>query len=106
MHPRLHHYHLVKNIPKLFLDFSLRRTSQSFTMSSVTDIITLENFQAKMPKWEPNLPNHLFALVDMGRFVTPYVNAHHLDMTKTGIIYIPSTLLWKCIHLVWLRSRV
>ncbi|KAI1845609.1 hypothetical protein JX266_008220 [Neoarthrinium moseri] len=35
-------------------------------MASSTDIVTLDNFESKMPKWEPNLPNHLYALVDMG----------------------------------------
>ncbi|KAH6657483.1 Ppx/GppA phosphatase family-domain-containing protein [Truncatella angustata] len=35
-------------------------------MASATDVITLENFQTKMPRWEPNLSNHLYALVDMG----------------------------------------
>ncbi|OTB03092.1 hypothetical protein M426DRAFT_187437 [Hypoxylon sp. CI-4A] len=35
-------------------------------MASSTDIITLENFASKMPLWHPNLPNHLYALVDMG----------------------------------------
>lgn len=38
-------------------------------MAAVTDIITLENFASKMPGWDPDLPNHLYALVDMGRFV-------------------------------------
>lgn len=40
-------------------------------MAAVTDIVTLDNFEAKMPKWAPDLPSHLYALVDMGRFVTP-----------------------------------
>ncbi|KAI6087095.1 Ppx/GppA phosphatase [Hypoxylon rubiginosum] len=35
-------------------------------MASPTDIITLDNFVSKLPPWEPNLPNHLYALVDMG----------------------------------------
>ena len=74
-------------------------------MSSATDIITLDNFKAKMPTWEPNLPNHLFAVVDMGRFVTSYVNSCDLDMMKTGIIYTLSTVL-NCIHLVWLKVGI
>ncbi|KAH8675359.1 Ppx/GppA phosphatase [Xylariales sp. PMI_506] len=37
-------------------------------MASATDVITLENFESSMPKWEPDRPNHLYALVDMGRF--------------------------------------
>lgn len=50
-------------------------------MASPIDIITLENFESKMPPWNPNSPNHLYALVDMGRFVffmqlikTPEIN--------------------------------
>ncbi|KAK0734003.1 Ppx/GppA phosphatase family-domain-containing protein [Lasiosphaeria miniovina] len=35
-------------------------------MSSFIDIITLDNFQHKMPRWDLNSANHLFALVDMG----------------------------------------
>ncbi|KAI0526058.1 Ppx/GppA phosphatase [Xylaria bambusicola] len=35
-------------------------------MKSVTDIVTLDNFASKMSPWDPNLPNHLYALVDMG----------------------------------------
>ncbi|KAI3337849.1 Ppx/GppA phosphatase [Ustulina deusta] len=35
-------------------------------MASVVDIVTLDNFASKMPPWDPNLPNHLYALVDMG----------------------------------------
>ncbi|KAI1767665.1 Ppx/GppA phosphatase [Hypoxylon sp. FL1150] len=35
-------------------------------MTSPTDIVTLDNFASKLPPWEPNLPNHLYALVDMG----------------------------------------
>ncbi len=36
-------------------------------MASVADIITLDNFQQKMPTWDPDSPNQLYALVDMGR---------------------------------------
>ncbi|CAJ2513414.1 Uu.00g015330.m01.CDS01 [Anthostomella pinea] len=36
-------------------------------MATVTDILTLDNFASKMPSWAPELPNHLYALVDMGR---------------------------------------
>ncbi|KAI1415700.1 retrograde regulation protein [Hypoxylon sp. FL1857] len=35
-------------------------------MASTSDIITLENFASKMPRWDHNLPGHLYALVDMG----------------------------------------
>lgn len=37
-------------------------------MAASVDIITLDNFQSKMPKWDPKASNHLFALVDMGRY--------------------------------------
>ncbi|KAJ1333902.1 retrograde regulation protein 2 [Microdochium nivale] len=30
------------------------------------ELVTLDNFAARMPAWEPNLTNHLYALVDMG----------------------------------------
>jgi hypothetical protein len=36
-------------------------------MTSPVDIITLENFESKMPRWNPSSSNHLYALVDMGR---------------------------------------
>ncbi|KAI0815712.1 Ppx/GppA phosphatase [Xylaria sp. FL0064] len=35
-------------------------------MASAVDIVTLDNYASKMPSWEPNLPSHLYALVDMG----------------------------------------
>ncbi|KAI0427296.1 Ppx/GppA phosphatase [Xylaria sp. FL1042] len=35
-------------------------------MASAVDIVTLDNYASKMPRWDPNLPNHLYALVDMG----------------------------------------
>lgn len=33
------------------------------------DIITLQNFHERLPSWDPAAPNHLYAIVDMGRFV-------------------------------------
>jgi hypothetical protein len=36
-------------------------------MEMAVDIITLDNFESKMPKWEPGSESHLYALVDMGR---------------------------------------
>lgn len=36
-------------------------------MESLADIITLENMEEKMPRWDPTSSNHLHALVDMGR---------------------------------------
>ncbi|GAP90295.2 putative retrograde regulation protein [Rosellinia necatrix] len=35
-------------------------------MTSAVDIVTLDNFASKMPPWDPDLPSHLYALVDMG----------------------------------------
>ncbi|KAL2023225.1 hypothetical protein VTK56DRAFT_3348 [Thermocarpiscus australiensis] len=35
-------------------------------MDSLVDIVTIENLQQKLPRWDPNSPNHLYALVDMG----------------------------------------
>ncbi|KAF6805782.1 retrograde regulation protein 2 [Colletotrichum sojae] len=35
-------------------------------MVSSSDIITLENFEQLLPRWDPAGPNHLYALVDMG----------------------------------------
>ncbi|KAG7292962.1 hypothetical protein NEMBOFW57_003007 [Staphylotrichum longicolle] len=35
-------------------------------MDALVDIITLENLERKMPRWDPTSSNHLYALVDMG----------------------------------------
>ncbi|KAH6650640.1 Ppx/GppA phosphatase family-domain-containing protein [Chaetomium tenue] len=35
-------------------------------MDSLVDIITLENLDQKLPRWDPSGSNHLYALVDMG----------------------------------------
>lgn len=35
-------------------------------MATSMDIVTLDNFTSRMPPWDANLPNHLYALVDMG----------------------------------------
>ncbi|KAL0939214.1 Ppx/GppA phosphatase [Colletotrichum truncatum] len=35
-------------------------------MASSSDIITLDNFEQRLPRWDPAGPNHLYALVDMG----------------------------------------
>lgn len=36
-------------------------------MASTTDIITLDTFRDRLPPWDPDSPNQLFAIVDMGR---------------------------------------
>jgi retrograde regulation protein 2 len=36
-------------------------------MDGLVDIITLDNLDEKMPRWDPAGSNHLYALVDMGR---------------------------------------
>ncbi|ETS87683.1 hypothetical protein PFICI_01511 [Pestalotiopsis fici W106-1] len=55
-------------------------------MASGTDIITLDNFQARMPKWEPQLASHLYALVDMGsngiRFSVSDLSPPHARLLK------------------------
>lgn len=45
------------------------RNAELLNMAAITEVVTLANFEAKMPNWTPDLPNHLYALVDMGRFV-------------------------------------
>ncbi|KAH6853862.1 Ppx/GppA phosphatase family-domain-containing protein [Chaetomium sp. MPI-CAGE-AT-0009] len=35
-------------------------------MDALVDIITLENLEQKLPRWDPSGSNHLYALVDMG----------------------------------------
>ncbi|KAK1991297.1 Ppx/GppA phosphatase [Colletotrichum falcatum] len=35
-------------------------------MASTSDIITLDNFEQLLPRWDPAGTNHLYALVDMG----------------------------------------
>lgn len=35
-------------------------------MKAVVELVTLDDFASKMPSWAPDLPNHLYALVDMG----------------------------------------
>lgn len=54
-------------------------------MKSVTSIVTLDNFTSKMPPWDPNLSNHLYAIVDMGRCV------HRFD--RVAALVIPYYLL-------------
>ncbi|KAI1107704.1 Ppx/GppA phosphatase [Jackrogersella minutella] len=58
-------------------------------MASSTDIITLENFASKMPQWDPNLPNHLYALVDMGS------NGIRFSISDLSP---PQTRLLKCLY--------
>ena len=38
-------------------------------MASASDIISLDDFETKLPPWDPHGSNHLYAIVDMGRFV-------------------------------------
>ncbi|KAK4170270.1 putative retrograde regulation protein [Cladorrhinum sp. PSN259] len=35
-------------------------------MALSVDVVTLENFEQKLPRWDPNASNHRYALVDMG----------------------------------------
>lgn len=34
------------------------------------NLITLQNLKKKLPPWNPNSENQLFAIVDMGRYVS------------------------------------
>lgn len=36
------------------------------------NIITLENLSEKLTPWSPNDKSHLYAIVDMGRYVVPF----------------------------------
>lgn len=38
-------------------------------MANDSDIITIDNLDALLPPWDPAGPSHIYALVDMGRFV-------------------------------------
>ncbi|KAK8056299.1 hypothetical protein PG993_001526 [Apiospora rasikravindrae] len=55
-------------------------------MAAITEPVTLANFEAKMPKWAPDLPNHLYALVDMGsngiRFSISDLSPPHTRLLK------------------------
>jgi hypothetical protein len=52
------------------------------------EVITLENFREKMPRWTPSPENHLYALVDMGRFV---------DFPIQSICFVPPPRVSRCI---------
>lgn len=43
---------------------------------AVTDLITMDNLSTKLPQWSPDAANHLYAIVDMGRYVV-YQEIHH-----------------------------
>ncbi|KAI0009106.1 Ppx/GppA phosphatase [Xylariaceae sp. FL0662B] len=47
-------------------DGSAESVGAILNMASIVDIITLENVAVKMSPWDPDLSNHLYALVDMG----------------------------------------
>lgn len=40
-------------------------------MASSIDVVTLSDFESKMSAWDPRGSEHLYALVDMGRYVSP-----------------------------------
>ncbi|KAI1137990.1 retrograde regulation protein [Hypoxylon sp. FL0543] len=58
-------------------------------MASTPDTITLENLTHKMPRWEYDLPSHLYALVDMGS------NGIRFSISDLSP---PRTRLLKCIY--------
>ncbi|KAK8125076.1 retrograde regulation protein [Apiospora kogelbergensis] len=58
-------------------------------MAALTEAVTLANFAAKMPKWTPDLPSHLYALVDMGS------NGIRFSISDLSP---PQTRLLKCLY--------
>ncbi|KAK8089102.1 hypothetical protein PG997_004063 [Apiospora hydei] len=58
-------------------------------MAAITEAVTLANFEAKIPKWTPDLPNHLYALVDMGS------NGIRFSISDLSP---PQTRLLKCLY--------
>ncbi|KAI1294560.1 Ppx/GppA phosphatase [Xylaria venustula] len=56
-------------------------------MASAVDIVTLDNYASRMPLWDPDRPNHLYALVDMGsngiRFSISDLSPPHPRLLKT-----------------------
>ncbi|KAK0731621.1 Ppx/GppA phosphatase family-domain-containing protein [Lasiosphaeris hirsuta] len=58
-------------------------------MGSSADIITLDNFEHKMPRWDPTSPSHLYALVDMGS------NGIRFSISDLSP---PRTRLLKCVY--------
>ncbi|KAK7951470.1 uncharacterized protein PG986_007198 [Apiospora aurea] len=58
-------------------------------MAAITEAVTLANFEAKMPKWTPDHPNHLYALVDMGS------NGIRFSISDLSP---PQTRLLKCLY--------
>ena len=57
---------LVLALLCLGIAFLVASRSQIPTTADMADIITLDNFVEKLPKWHANDTNHLHALVDMG----------------------------------------
>ncbi|KAK5657060.1 hypothetical protein OQA88_3587 [Cercophora sp. LCS_1] len=58
-------------------------------MSVAADLITLDNFEEKMPRWEPGNSSHLYALVDMGS------NGIRFSISDLSP---PRTRLFKCLY--------
>ncbi|KAK4034159.1 Ppx/GppA phosphatase family-domain-containing protein [Parachaetomium inaequale] len=58
-------------------------------MDALVDIITLDNLEQKLPRWDPSSASHLFALVDMG---SNGVRFSILDLSP------PRTRLLRCIY--------
>src|SRR3569833_4586848 len=48
----------------------------------MAEIITLDNYEARMPKWHPQASSHLYALVDMGRSVFLFLFAFSLSYSS------------------------
>ncbi|KAI1436369.1 Ppx/GppA phosphatase family-domain-containing protein [Xylaria sp. CBS 124048] len=58
-------------------------------MASAVDMVTLDNFASKLPPWNPDLPNHLYALVDVGS------NGIRFSISDLSP---PSSRLLKCLY--------
>ncbi|KAM7207073.1 Ppx/GppA phosphatase family domain containing protein [Rhypophila sp. PSN 637] len=58
-------------------------------METLADIITLENLQERLPRWDPASSNHLHALVDMGS------NGIRFSIS---VLSPPQTRLLKCVY--------
>ncbi|KAK4128702.1 hypothetical protein N657DRAFT_629755 [Parathielavia appendiculata] len=69
-------------------------------MDDLAAIVTLENLEEKMPRWNPASSNHLYALVDMGRTTplvtdTPPSNGIRFSISDLSP---PRTRLLRCIY--------
>ncbi|KXJ91971.1 Ppx/GppA phosphatase family-domain-containing protein [Microdochium bolleyi] len=64
------------------------------------ELITLDNFAAKMPVWDPSLASHRYALVDMGRSVLPDIRrlANNGIRFSVSDLTPPQARLLRCLY--------